>query len=566
MPQVSRARIPLVFLLGFTILIGCRDSSRTGPPEAGSNPVTVSYVCGNDFDIHNESGPAVTVGYAVLGTAERGELLLPAGFSGGSTTRLTTLHPGTLQVSSGDDQAAPVENGGRPCAAPAWSHPTEAMKGQWSSPFPWPVVAVHLHLLPSGRVLSWGRIGEPQLWDPASGTFTPVPSSTMVFCSGHTFLADGRLLVAGGHLADLRGLRDVNIFDGSVSSWEPKPKMRWARWYPTSTALADGAVLTIGGTDEAGAQVDTPEVWDGESWRALGGAARVLPYYPRTFVAPNGMVFYAGELPETGYLDPSGAGSWTPVATSLYGRRDYGTAVMYSPGKVLIVGGSDPPDGAPTNTAEVIDLNEASPSWRYTGAMAYPRRQLNATVLPDGAVLVTGGTGAPGFSDPAGSVHAAEAWNPGTGQWSLLASGQVDRVYHSTTILLADGRVLHAGSGDGPGLPRRLTAELFSPPYLFRGDRPVITGSPETIGYGQAFAVPTPDGAQVVRVTLVRLGSVTHAFDQSQRFIELTFERTANGLRVTAPASGALAPPGPYLLTLLNEAGVPSVGRVVRVG
>ena len=566
MPQVSRTRIPFAFLLGFSVLIGCRDSSRTGPPETASTPVTVSYVCGNDFDIHNESGTAVTVGYAVLATSERGELLLPAASSGGSTIRLTTLHRGTLQVSSGDDRAAPVENGGQPCAAPEWRHRTEAMEGQWTSPFPWPVVAVHLHLLPSGLVLSWGRIGEPQLWDPASGTFTSVPSSTMVFCSGHTFLADGRLLVAGGHLADLRGLRDVNVFDGSVSSWEPKPKMRWARWYPTSTALADGEVLTIGGTDEAGAQVATPEVWGGESWRRLGGAARVLPYYPRTFVAPNGMVFYAGELPESGYLDPSGVGSWTPVAASHYGRRDYGSAVMYSPGKVLIVGGSDPPDGAPTNTAEVIDLNEATPSWRYTGPMAYPRRQLNATVLPDGAVLVTGGTRAAGFSDPAGSVHAADAWDPGTGRWSLLASSQVDRVYHSTTILLADGRVLHAGSGDGPGLPRQLTAELFSPPYLFRGDRPAITQSPETIGYGQAFVVATPDGAQVVRVTLVRLGSVTHAFDQSQRFIELTFERTAEGLRVTAPASGALAPPGPYLLTVLNDAGVPSVAQVVRVG
>jgi hypothetical protein len=181
-------------------------------------------------------------------------------------------------------------------------------------------------------------------------------------------------------------------------------------------------------------------------------------------------------------------------------------------------------------------------------------------------VLVTGGTSAPGFSDPAGSAHAAERWDPGTGRWSPLASGQVDRVYHSTTILLADGRVLHAGSGDGPGLPRQLTAELFSPPYLFRGDRPVITSSPATISYGQPFAVGTPNGAQAVRVTLVRLGSVTHAFDESQRFIELGFERTADGLRVTAPASGALAPPGPYLLTLLNEAGVPSVARVILVG
>jgi len=278
------------------------------------------------------------------------------------------------------------------------------------------------------------------------------------------------------------------------------------------------------------------------------------------------MVFYAGELQQTGYLDPSGSGAWLPLANSNYGRRDYGSAVMYSPGKVLIVGGSDPADAAPTKTTEVIDLNQMTPSWRYTGSMTYPRRQLNATLLFDGAILVTGGTSSAGFSDPAGAVHVAEAWEPSSERWALLASGRVDRVYHSTTLLLPDGRVLHAGSGDGPGLPRELSAELFSPPYLFRDERPVITSGPNTVSFGQAFSLVTPDAARVVRVTLVRLGSVTHAFDQSQRFIELGFQRTAGGLTVSAPVSGAVAPPGPYMVAILNNAGVPSVARIILLG
>jgi galactose oxidase len=559
---MSRLRASLVVLV--TAVAGCHDSSRTGPAESGPAEVSLSYVCGNNFDILNDSGAALVVSYTVMGTAEAGELLLPGGSGGSSTTRLTTLHEGAVQLSYGDQQEVPpVANGSLQCGAPAWSTDVSATLGEWSVPFAWPVVAVHLHLLPNGKVLSWGRIGDPQVWDPVSGQFTASPSSTMVFCSGHTFLPDGRLLVAGGHLDDRRGLPDVNIFDAVLQTWQAAPRMRWARWYPTTTTLPDGELITLGGSDENGAQVAVPEVWSGDSWRALQGAARVLPYYPRTFVAPNGLVFYAGELPETGYLDPAGSGTWTSVGTSNYGRRDYGSAVMYSPGQIMIVGGSDPPDGPPTSTAELIDLNQPDPVWRYTAPMAYARRQFNATLLADGEVLVTGGTSSPGFSDPAGAVHTAEIWNPQTEHWISLASARVTRVYHSTTLLLPDGRVLHAGSGDGPGLPRELTAELFSPPYLFRGERPAISTGPDRVGYGGSFTVGTPDAGEIVRVNLIRLGSVTHAFDQSQRFVALSFRRSAGGLTVSAPASGALAPPGPYLLAILNGAGVPSVARIV---
>jgi hypothetical protein len=367
-------------------------------------------------------------------------------------------------------------------------------------------------------------------------------------------------------LSDQHGLPDANIFDPASVTWSSVQPMHWARWYPTSTTLPDGEVVTLAGRDQDGVEVETPEVWTGSSWRSLTGAARALPYYPRMFVAPNGLVFYAGELPQSAYLDVRGAGTWLPVATSKYGRRDYGTAVMYRPGKVLIAGGSDPPDGAPTNTAEVIDLNQSSPSWHYTDPMRYARRHLNATLLPDGTVLVTGGTTSAGFSDPAGAVHAAELWDPASGRWSLLASNSVNRVYHSTTVLLPDGRLLHAGSGDGPGLPRELNAELFAPPYLFRGPRPEILNAPDAIAYGQEFLVATTDAPQVARVTLVRLSSVTHAFDQSQRFVEVALRKVAGGLRLEAPAAAAVAPPGPYLLFILNSLGVPSVAKIVRVG
>ena len=544
----------------------CQDNARPEPPD-GLAQLTVTYICGNDFDLQSRNSSALTVEYWVAGTSEAGELSLPpSSGSAPSTTRLTTLTPGALKISYEGEESPPVVNHATTCPLPPSIPEPQATVGEWSPSFSWPAVAVHLHLLPNGRVLSWGKIGAPTLWDPTTGDFAVVPSTTMLFCSGHSFLADGRLLVTGGHLSDERGLPDANIFDAASATWTSVQPMHWGRWYPTSTTLPDGEVVTLAGRDQDGVEVDTPEVWTGNSWHPLTGAARALPYYPRTFVAPNGLVFYAGELPQTAYLDVRGTGTWIPVATSKYGRRDYGTAVMYRPGEVMIAGGSDPPDGAPTNTVEVIDLNQSSPSWRYTNPMRYARRHLNSTLLPDGTVLVTGGTSSAGFSDPAGAVHAAELWDPATGTWSLLAGNSVNRVYHSTTVLLPDGRLLHTGSGDGPGLPRELNAELFSPSYLFRGPRPEILNAPDAIGYGQEFLVATNDAPQVVRVTLVRLSSVTHAFDQSQRFVELTLRKVAGGLRLNAPNSGAVAPPGPYLLFILNGLGVPSVAKVVRVG
>jgi hypothetical protein len=531
--------------------------------------VSLTYICGNDFDLSNGNGQSVTSRFTVVGSEESGDLTLPGKPSAApvSHTQLTTVTSGTVRLELAGALVAEATNGSAACPPP--SPPPlqpQAMIGEWSAPFAWPVVAVHVQLLPDGRVLSWGRVGEPQVWDPSTGGFTGVPSATPLFCAGHSFLADGRLLVAGGHLSDSHGLPDANLFDPVTTTWIPVSPMAHGRWYPTNTTLADGRVVALAGTDENGDTVTVPEVWDGGDWTELLGAARTLPYYPRTFVAPNGLVFYAGELRETAYLDPSGPGSWTPVANSLYGQRDYGSAVMYRPGKVLIVGGSDPPDGAPTNTAEVIDLTHPLPTWRSTGAMAAARRQFNATLLPDGRVVATGGTSAPGFTDPSGAVHAAEVWDPATGGWSSWASNNVTRVYHSTTILLPDGRLLHAGSGDGGNLPREVSAELFSPPYLFLGARPTITSAPASVGYGGSLVLGSPDAGRITAVSLVRLGAVTHGFDQNQRFNPLEFRRTAGGVTALAPANPALAPPGDYMVFILAGTGVPSVARIVRLG
>jgi galactose oxidase len=565
-PFRSRLRIQ-AHALAVAALLGCQEATPPESPAGEAARVTARYVCGDNFEIGNGNPAAVTAHFEVAASGESGDLLLPAGAADDtpSLTRLTTRTGGAVRVSVEGTPAADADNTGGSCPRPDPPLPEpQASIGEWSPPFDWPVVAVHLHLLPDGRVLSWGMIGDPQVWNPSTGEFTALPVPSNVFCGGHTFLSDGRLLVAGGHISEDHGIPATTLFDFTTNSWTSAPPMARGRWYPTTTELSDGRVLVLGGADENGLQVPVPEIWDGTTWNPLSAADRVLPYYPRTFVAPNGQVFYADEGKQSYYLDPS-SGAWTEVAQTLYGDREYGSAIMYRPGKVLIVGGSSTPSGSPTNSAEVIDLTDAVPAWRFTGSMASARRQLNVTGLPDGRVVVTGGTSSSGFTDPAGAVHAADAWDPSSGTWNTWASNAVTRVYHSSTILLPDGRLLHAGSGDGGNIPRELNAELFSPPYLFHGPRPTIGSAPDVVGYGERFEVATTDAGIITQATWIRLSSVTHSFDQNQRFVPLDVVRTAGGLTIMAPAGPNVAPPGPYMLFLLNGDGVPSIARIMRV-
>ena len=437
---------------------------------------------------------------------------------------------------------------------------TAALVGQWSAVLPAPMVQVHLHLLIDGRVLSFGGTnGIPQVWDPATGLFTAVPISEIMFCSGHSFLPDGRLLVSGGGSGNGLGHTNSDIFDPATTSWIVGPTMAYARWYPTNTTMPNGEVVTIAGADENGNAVPIPEIGDGTSWRSLAGASLTLPNYPRDFVAPDGRLFAAGPSKQAQWLDVTGAGSWTPGPLMNYGSRSYGSAVMYEAGKILFVGGNS----SPTSTAEIIDLNQPNPQWSYTGSLSYARWNLNATVLPTGEVLVTGGV-AGDRSNPALKVNATELWNPTTGTWSLLAnSASLLRGYHSTSLLLPDGRVLHSGGGAGGGTVENLNYEVFSPPYLFKGARPIVTNVTGSVTYGQTLFVQTLDGASITKVTLIHTGSVTHAFDEAQRLVPLSFSPVSGGLSVTLPTSRNIAPPGPYMLFLVNGNGVPSVARII---
>jgi hypothetical protein len=452
------------------------------------------------------------------------------------------------------------------------SNTNESLLGKWSAPFSLPTKAVHMVLFRTAEVLMWdafGRGDEAYLWNPSSGTFTYVPSPDNIFCAGQTLLANGSALVVGGHIAAGVGLPDVNRFDPATKSWSPAAPMAFGRWYPTSTTLPDGRVLVVSGADTCVTCIgDIPEVYNPTTnrWTQLSNAQLSMPLYPHMFVLPDGRILYASSTEgviQTRALDLA-TETWTMVDSVAVAG---GSSVMYRPGVILKSGSPGAPGRIPTApslaTAYVLDMNQSAPKWQPVGSMAFPRTYHTLTVLPDGNVLATGGsqTNDPG-SQP---VLAAEIWDAQTKTWSTMSSGQMARTYHETALLMPDGRVLVAGSGGCCNAPDQFNAEIFSPPYLFKGPRPVIASSPTNLSYGSQFVVGTPDAGSIESVVLIRLGAVTHQFDQNQRYVPLTFTPIANGLSVRMSASANVAPPGDYMLFIVTDDGVPSVAAFVNV-
>ena len=462
--------------------------------------------------------------------------------------------------------------------------------GQWSTVYAWPCVAIHLHVLPDGHVLSFADDDNPNYTvngarlagstktfvvdipnGGAPGAVTAIPNTrTNMFCSGHTFLYDGRLLVIGGHLGrDGWGEPHTDLFDFRNPSWTANDDMWEGRWYPSGCQLPNGDILAISGTlDTLATSAAIPEVWSPtlrNGWRQLTNATRVLAYYPQTFLAPNGKIFVAGPDRNTDYLDTQGLGQWTFVGNHVQNfQRSYGAAVQYGDGSYLQVGGGDPP----SSTCEIIDLNAPSPAWTMTGSMTFSRRHHNATILPDGTVLVTGGTSGAGFNNDVGAVLAAEIWNPSTGTWTKMASESSHRIYHSTAALLPDGRVLATGGGRPKatnGGTDHYDAEIFSPPYLFKGTRPTITAVPSLVENGANLAITTPDAASIAKVTLIGLTTTTHAFNMGQHYQSLAFTAGSGVLNATIPASSVTLPPGYYMCFVVNTTGIPSIAKMVQV-
>jgi hypothetical protein len=451
--------------------------------------------------------------------------------------------------------------------------------GEWGPVVNWPVVGVHVALLPNGKVLAYDSVGDnatetypvhdhtrATVWDPATGIHTPVNVPNFnIFCSGLAHLADGRMFLAGGNKdSSLNGIVQTHLFDSGTNLWSLGPNMLGGRWYPSVTPLNNGEMLITSG------RVNTPEVRTlAGGLRALSTASLGLPLYPWMDVAPDGRAFYSGPDQTMRMLNPAGTGTWETLGQRDTLNRDYGGHALFDVGKILVAGGGNPG----TKDARVIDINGA-PEVSTTAPMAFARRQHNLTVLADGTVLATGGLSSSGLVNLSTGVYAAEQWNPDTDQWRTLAAMQITRQYHSTTLLLPDGRVLSSGGGicgtcDEVGYLAK-NAEVFSPPYLFDAngtlaERPTIDAAPASTTYGASMQIATGNPSSIGKVALVRLGAVTHSVDMEQRYIPLLFTAGATSITATAPANANVAPPGPYMLFIIDANGVPSVARMVSV-
>lgn len=476
------------------------------------------------------------------------------------------------------------------------------------------VVGIHAALLHTGKVLFFAY-GKPENLNtqkdfPGSAVFDPdnetiqrqelAHKEISLFCAGHAFLPDGTLLVCGSERV-ANGARAIHLFipdDTTGGSWRRLTDLDQARWYPTCAPLPSGQMFIIGGhiwDENQNVPNQTYEIYDVEEGLHPAQPAPVFSsdneasaLYPFVQVLPSGQLFiHVGT--RTHFLNLS-TGEFNSAVLETTDRpektsRTYpvqGTCVLlpllpdsdppYRARVMLIGGGGEPETTAQTpatDTCELLDLHEPSPSWKLAAPMAHRRVIPDAVILPDGKVFVTNGSSTGKAKAGANPVLESELYDSETNTWKTLCSMKIPRLYHSIALLLPDGRVITTGSdslwypADFPG--EQLNIEIYSPPYLFHGERPIIQEVPPTIRYDQEFKIKLTKPRKIAKAALLRPGSVTHSFNSTQRYIGLSMPRSLFGFKLLAPPDSSVAPPGHYMLFVLNDEGVPSVGRWVQL-
>lgn len=467
-------------------------------------------------------------------------------------------------------------------------------KGEWitlnsQTTFRDPVVASHVHLLPNGKLLAWGpNLGGNntqtiyQIWDPdpncTSLCFQQDSLSSdfeNLYCSGHSFLPDGKLVITGGTplvpptpgSPYQSGIDKAAIYDyasGTWGSWTPLSVMNGRRWYPTNITMPNGSILVWGGFNLDSAPNDVPQILEKQAdgtftWRNLNfkNPDSDFRYYTWLNMLSSGKPLVTVGIQAKSYLLTVGESFRYPKdflyqyplhpTNSTYDgaltvSHHSGSTIVFGKDQILAIGGGE----LPTNIVEKLDLNNSNPQWQPIVSLGTARRHPNSTVLPDGKVLVTGGNKGNSFNNscPENSVKEAEMWDPEyPATWKLLAAATERRIYHSSAVLLPDGRIFTGGTTrnytpngvDGtdangnpcPGLTQdNFTIEIFSPPYLFNSDgteatRPIINNAPAQASYGGTMNFTVTGAGEGSRVTLVRLPSVTHSFNQNQGFVKL---------------------------------------------
>src|SRR5881394_911693 len=480
------------------------------------------------------------------------------------------------------------------------------ISGTWTVlPYQMPINPISANLLPNGKVLIVaGSESDPYnhsegaqsyrgaVWDPGGTDDTSISVQNLtydVFCSGTAALFDGRSLIVGGTSqagANSQGDNRASIFNPVTSQYVQSQNMVDGRWYATATALPDGRIMAMSGLTQSGGTSRTIEIYDlkraGASWNPPTSVPFSPPLYPRLALLPGGKVFYTGHGSGTSsanawIFDPA-TGGWTQSATTNV-NRSYGSSVLlpllppnYVP-RVMNFGGGSPA----TSSTDIIDLSVVTPSYTAGPNMSTGRIQMNAVILPNGKILAEGGS--VNNESPDTPAKTADLYDPVTNTMDSAGTAAYSRLYHSTALLLPDATVVSTGSNPGNRGSYEPAIEIYTPSYLYdtndhliSSTRPQITGLSFSgpIHYGVPFSVSYSSTSPISSAVLVRPGSSTHASDMDQRLIGLCgatspCSASGNTLSLTTPSNGSIAPPGYYMLFLLDSAGVPSIARFIQL-
>jgi hypothetical protein len=446
---------------------------------------------------------------------------------------------------------------------------------------------VHAALLHTGDVLFFAGSGNDadqhnahqfrtRVWHYPQPDFDAPHTPIDLFCVGQAFLADGRLLAAGGteRYDPFYGLTDALIFDPATLAWTAVDHMEFGRWYPSLVTLGGGDVVAVSGLGDNHLSV-IPERFDAatSTWSRLPEPGPI-PMYAHLVLLGDGRVFYTGgQYGGNNGVRPSIWDISTGQRTEVLGLtdpalRNQAASVLLPPAqdqRVMILGGGgfDMHSPAPALAdTRIVDLSDPTPAYQAAAPMDHPRMHLSVVILPDRTVLATGGSAMEEMQH--GAPKHAEIYAPAAGTWTHTADSRVARLYHSVAMLTPDGKVLTAGSNPARKEEDR-RIEMFLPPYLFHDVRPSLQLGQGTAALGDTVEATVSSG--VHHITMMRPSACTHSCDNEQRLLDVSFDPLAgNSISLQMPTNANLAPPGWYLVFALDHHGVPSVGQWLRLG
>ena len=546
----------------------------------GSLLVTTALLAGTNLTLAGSPTPAQRFEES-LGIADESDVKAPVDYGPGPGVKPNVEIAGTKLSSARSQISSQIPAGG------AAANTT----GVFGAAVTWPIIPIHVVLLPDGRVMNYGTnaLGQQgaqlvyDVWDPSLGTGTnahvvlPNTTHTDLFCGAQSVMLSGKVLTSGGDLT-VGGVRNsannnTTIFSPAANTITENTPMTYARWYGSLVSLPSGQLAMFGGRQNVGPltpvqPASTPELYHPgpNAWRTLTGATSTAAfgindwYYPRSYVAPGGKVFVLALNGTMFFVSTARAGSITQSTAMAPPGHAALPTIPFAPGMALSV--------RMNQQVVVIDYRTPTPIVTPTSNIDQVRYWASGTILADGKVLITGGSQVP--NDLTGVAYQAQIWDPGTGAWTAGATASKPRLYHSNSMLLPDATVL-TGGGGAPGPVNNLNSEIYYPPYLYATNgtpavRPVISATAsQLLNPGDTVNITVGPTDIISRLTFVRTGSATHSNNSDQRFITLKFAQEGQNLTAVLPRDATTLVPGFYMLFAFNDAGVPSVARIFNV-